>query len=87
MALEDQAQDHEIREWEYRNVNRRTEPAALKPTDPKYGPEECEECGDEMPETRRASGYHFCTVCRGIWEDRRAGRPTSAKRLSGFASH
>lgn len=32
--------------------------------EPEYGPEECEECGNEMPELRREYGFKLCVGCQ-----------------------
>ncbi len=67
----DRAQDEEINAWE--RVNRPRTPApTYKPGDEKYGPEFCsnEECGDLMPENRRAMGACLCTECKSTVEQR-----------------
>lgn len=72
MSLEDRAQEHEAAEWEIRNRPR--EPKKLiEPGAPGYGPSECEDCGNPMPELRRANGWSLCTECQSLIE-RRARR-------------
>lgn len=73
MSLEDDAQQYEAKLWELRNINRKELPALKKPGEPGYGPEECDECGDTMPEVRRANGYLLCTACKSAIE-RLSGR-------------
>ena len=63
MALEDLAQDIELRQWELNNLNRQPLPH-YEPGDPGYGPEECEECGAEMHPVRRAMGAVLCVDCK-----------------------
>ncbi|WP_159711609.1 TraR/DksA C4-type zinc finger protein [Geminicoccus flavidas] len=70
MSFEDRAQEHEVLEWELRNAAR---PAKRKfaPSEPEYGPAECDDCEAEMPEPRRAYGYHHCVHCAERREKRR----------------
>jgi len=72
MSIEDVAQDVELAQWERVNQFRNTMPT-WKPTDSEYGPSTCqaEECGDQMPEFRRALGRHLCTSCQQLLEDRK----------------
>lgn len=61
MSIEDRAQDQEVADWE-RN-NRPRDRRIFAPGEEGYGPECCAECGDEMPEVRRAYGYALCVSC------------------------
>ena len=70
MSIEDIAQDVEAWDWE-RNNRPRTPRALLAPDDEDYGPAACKECGDEMPELRRAMGRHLCTSCTELYERRK----------------
>lgn len=72
MSIEDRAQDHELAEWE-RN-NRAREVVVYKPGDPGYGPGECDECGDDMPDVRRGYGFRLCVPCTEYLERIRALR-------------
>lgn len=74
MNIEDTAQDHEIKVWELNNVHRKPEPAVKSPGEPGYGPEECEKCGDDMPDVRRAYGFTLCTACKSLTESPRLRR-------------
>lgn len=67
MSMEDAAQDHEVRIWE---INNRPRPEAKKyaPGQDGYGPEECVECGDDMPALRRENGWCLCTACKAKTE-------------------
>lgn len=69
MSIEDRAQEHEAKLWEYHNRPR--EVSSFKPEDPGYGPEECEECGAEMHAVRRTYGFKMCTPCASARERRR----------------
>lgn len=62
MSTEDKAQELEAAMWEHNNRTRDPLPT-YSTTDAGYGPAECEECGDDMPDVRRASGYRLCTPC------------------------
>ncbi len=33
-----------------------------------YGPEECDQCGDEMPAIRRQHGFRLCVECQTLRE-------------------
>lgn len=33
-----------------------------------YGPEECDQCGDEMPDVRRQHGFRLCVECQTLLE-------------------
>lgn len=33
-----------------------------------YGPEECDQCGDEMPDIRRQHGFRLCVECATLRE-------------------
>ena len=35
---------------------------------PAYGPEECDQCGDEMPTIRRQHGFRLCVECQTLRE-------------------
>jgi len=71
MSIEDAAQEHEAQMWEIHNIHRRRLPDVKKPGEPGYGPEECEECGDDMPAVRRGYGFSLCTACASARERRR----------------
>jgi RNA polymerase-binding transcription factor DksA len=70
MSAEDHAQELELKEWE-RNNKTRSDPVRHEPTDAGYGPEECIECGDDMPAVRRGYGYKLCVTCQQAREPRR----------------
>lgn len=72
MSLEDTAQEHEAAEWEMRNRARAARPT-FKPGDEGYGPEDCDDCGAEMPSLRRENGWRLCTACQTLIEKRRPG--------------
>lgn len=74
MSLEDNAQQHELREWEYRNVHRPKLADGLQPGDAGYGPPECVECDDDMPAVRRSYGFRVCVPCQEHFERGGAGR-------------
>lgn len=74
MSIEDRAQDHEAHEWAIRNLHRKELPPAAAPGEPGYGPEECDECGAEMPAVRRSYGFRMCTACASRHESARARR-------------
>lgn len=38
----------------------------------KLGPEDCQECGNDIPMKRRAHGYELCVACARFQEVRRA---------------
>ena len=73
MSLEDRAQEHEAKEWAYRNAAR-PERVTYKPGDAGYGPAFCEECESPMPELRRANGWVLCTSCQSAVERGRIRR-------------
>lgn len=70
MSLEDKAQEHELAIWEQNNRPREAA-SRYAPGDPGYGPEFCAECEDDMPNERRAWGYHICTACKARKEPKR----------------
>jgi len=35
---------------------------------PPYGPEECGQCGEEMPDVRRQHGFRLCIECATLRE-------------------
>lgn len=35
---------------------------------PAYGPEECDQCGDEMPDVRWQHGFRLCIECATLCE-------------------
>ncbi len=72
MSDEDKAIDKEMLLWEIANKPRQT-PQKYDPSHPAYGPAECDECGGEMPEVRRAYGYTECVHCASARERRDAG--------------
>ncbi len=58
MRIEDQASDLEI-------VQREEAEQAIRRKVPRgYGPPECRECGEEIPDARRAMGYSTCVPCQ-----------------------
>ena len=61
MSLEDAAQDHEAKIWLLNNRTREVKKFA--PGAPGYGPQDCVQCGDDMPEPRRAHGFGRCVPC------------------------
>lgn len=71
MSIEDIAQDVELQQWEL-NQQRGAGPLRVGPEHPSYGPEECDECGGEMPDARRAYTYRLCVHCQTALEARRA---------------
>lgn len=73
MSIEDIAQDIELAQWERNNKPTGDSLKVYAKGDPNYGPEECQECGDEMPEKRREYGCKLCTHCQSIAERRRSG--------------
>lgn len=66
MSIEDKAQEHEARIWEFNNRPR--EPRTFAPEDAGYGPAECEECGADMHPIRRSYGFKLCTSCASARE-------------------
>lgn len=71
MAQEDVAQDLELRQWELNNLNSHKGPTRFEPGDYDYGPEFCDQCGDEMPVQRREWGFRICVSCKSATEPRR----------------
>lgn len=71
MSQEDRAQEEEAFRWELANKPRPAE-TVYKPGDKEYGPEFCanDECGDLMPNLRRAMGKTLCTDCQSTAEIR-----------------
>ena len=72
MSDEDKAIDKEMLLWEIANKPKQAQ-VKFEPLHPQYGPEECDECGGEMPEPRRAYGFTECVHCAGARERREAG--------------
>lgn len=70
MSFEDLAQQHEAMELAQINAPRSPQPT-YKPSEPGYGPEECEDCGAEMHPVRRAYGFTLCTACKSARGPRR----------------
>jgi len=70
MSLDDVAQEFEAAEWERRNAPRPERPT-YKPGDALYGPAECYQCPEPLPELRRAMGCQLCTACQTIEERRK----------------
>jgi RNA polymerase-binding transcription factor DksA len=70
MSIEDIAQEVELLDWE-RNNRPRTVRRLLEPTEPGYGPAECGECEDQMPDLRRAMGCVLCVDCTELAERRK----------------
>lgn len=70
MSFDDKAQEHEALEWAQINAPRKPQPT-YKPGEPGYGPSECTECGEPMPELRRIDGRKLCTCCASALETRR----------------
>lgn len=70
MSAEDKAQELEAKYWEINNMNRNHLPKAAQPGDPNYGPEECNECGEEMHPVRRSHGFTLCFNCATEEESR-----------------
>lgn len=69
MSEADRAQELEARDWEINNRPRMPRPV-YSPHERGYGPAECVECGDDMPDLRRAMGCEMCTDCTSIQERR-----------------
>lgn len=67
MSMEDYAQKIELAEWERNNASRQP-PVKYAPEDEGYGPEHCDECGEEMPAARRAHGFRICVHCKAKHE-------------------
>lgn len=63
MADEDRAQEIELMEWE-RNNKPRNAPFKFDRTDPRYGPEACADCDEDMPLARREYGFCLCVECK-----------------------
>ena len=62
MSDEDKAIERELMHWELTNKPKHNK-VKFEPEHPEYGPEECDECGNEMPEPRRAWGFRECVEC------------------------
>lgn len=73
MSLEDKAQELELAHWEINNTPR-GDSRKYQPDETGYGPEECDECGNQMPPERRAWGYTLCVHCKEAHEKRDAQR-------------
>lgn len=69
MSDEDKALENEMLMWELNNRVKK-EPASFEPSDPRYGPEHCEECDADMPAVRRTYGYSLCVGCQSLKEVR-----------------
>lgn len=67
MSDEDTAQAIELQQWEMNN-RPRTEPIKFTPSDARYGPADCDECGAEMPKVRREYGFNLCVECKSKME-------------------
>lgn len=67
MNLEDRAQEHEAALWEARQTPRPAAPQ-YEPGQAGYGPAECLDCGDDVPEFRRRHGWRRCTCCQTALE-------------------
>lgn len=60
-----------FQEEQYRRINDRPySKHKYSPGEKGYGPEECEECGIEMPEARREYGFRTCVPCKELSEKR-----------------
>lgn len=68
MSNEDAAQALELKQWEFNNASRPVGPITYEPDAPGYGPAECIECGDDMPEVRRRYGFKMCVHCKSRQE-------------------
>ncbi len=64
MSLEDKAQELELAMWSMRNERTVPQDKHYAPEDAGYGPAECSDCMDNMPDVRRAYGYKLCTACQ-----------------------
>ena len=69
MSVEDKAQEQELLVWQRNNVARTV--TRYAPGDPGYGPADCNDCQDDMPEVRRIDGRQRCTPCQSIIERKR----------------
>lgn len=69
MSIEDRAQEHEAHMWEVNNRPR--ERKMFKPGERGYGPAECLECEETMPDVRRADGRELCTACQNAADRRK----------------
>lgn len=67
MSEADRAQELEAKDWEINNRPRPQRPV-FTPRDRGYGPAQCIECTDEMPELRRSMGCDMCTDCTSALE-------------------
>jgi len=70
MSIEDIAQDVEALDWE-RNNRPRAARRLFEPTEPGYGPAQCGECEDDMPDLRRSMGLCLCVGCTELAERRK----------------
>jgi hypothetical protein len=68
MTSEDKAQEIELRQWEINNRSRGQ--VKYLPTEPGYGPEECD-CGAAISVLRREYGFVRCVSCQTELEARR----------------
>lgn len=60
-----------IQEEEFRRINDRPHSQHKFAADePGYGPEDCTECGAEMPDARREYGFKLCVPCKEFTERR-----------------
>lgn len=58
-----------IQEEAYRRINERPHTQHKFTKDEAgYGPEDCDECGAEMPEARREYGFILCVPCKEFTE-------------------
>lgn len=71
MSDEDRAQELELKGWEWNNRSR-DEVKKYEPGEAGYGPQECDDCGDDIPEKRRSHGYRLCVACKSDQERRDA---------------
>lgn len=69
MSEADRAQEVEARDWAHNNRPRPPLPV-FAPHEKGYGPAECVECGEDMPELRRSMGREMCTECTSFLEQR-----------------
>lgn len=68
MSVEDFAQIVELQEWERNNLKPHAAQTRFEPGEFDYGPEECVECGEKMPDERRAWGFTLCVTCKAETE-------------------
>lgn len=67
MSAEDIAQEIELRQWEFNNRSRGQVKYSVGEAG--YGPEDCDECGNEMPTVRREYGFRLCVGCQSLREN------------------